>query len=93
MGGEVKLVRDDLINRKERKQKMKRTKQLTAQDMFDWLKELKRDGVNLSKVDVNYRFDSDSDVEEVCSIEEDLRDPSDNDTLISICLFTKPDED
>ena len=72
---------------------MKRTKQLTAQDIFDWLKELDKDGINLNKVDVNYRFDSDSDVEEVCSIEEDLRDPSDNETLISICLFTKPDED
>jgi hypothetical protein len=70
-----------------------KTKQLTAQELFDWLKQLKKDGVNLKKVDVNYRHDYDSDVEEVCCVDEDLRDPSDNETLISICLVTEPEED
>ena len=67
---------------------MKRNKQLTAQQLYDWLKELDKDGVNLSKVDVNYRHNYDSDVEEVCGVIEDLRDSSDNETLTSICLVT-----
>jgi hypothetical protein len=89
MGGEVKPYRDGLTNRKRKDTNyMKRNKQLTAQQLYDWLKELDKDGVNLSKVDVNYRHNYDSDVEEVCGVIEDLRDSSDNETLTSICLVT-----
>ncbi len=67
---------------------MKHNKQLTAQELYDWLKELHKYGVNLSKVDVNYRHNYESDVEEVYGVIEDLRDSSDNETLTSICLVT-----
>jgi len=67
---------------------MKHDKQLTAQELYDWLKELHKDGANLSKVEVNYRHNFDADVEEVYGVIEDLRDSQDNETLTSICLVT-----
>ena len=63
-------------------------KQLTADDLYKFLKDLAYDGIDLKKIDINYRHDHDSDVEEIFSVEEDLRDPSDNETLISICFVT-----
>ena len=71
---------------------MKNTKQkrLTARDLYIFLKDLAHDGVDLRKIDINYRHDHNSDVEEVFSVEEDLRDPLDNETLISICFVTDP---
>jgi len=69
------------------------TKQLTAQELFDFLNGLKKQGLNLSKIDVNYRHDYDSDVEEVLNVDEDLYDAVDNSTLTSICLVTQPDEE
>lgn len=69
------------------------TKQLTAQELFDFLKDLKKQGLNLNKIDVNYRYDHDSDVREVLNVEEDLYDEVDNSTLTSICLVTLPQEE
>ena len=70
--------------------KKKQVKQLTAHDLYKFLKDLAFDGIDLRKIDINYRHDHDSDVEEVLSVEEELRDPSDNETLISICFVTDP---
>ena len=69
------------------------SKQLTAQELFDFLKDLKKQGLNLNKIDVNYRYDYDSDVREVLSVDEDLYDEVDNSTLTSICLVTQPTEE
>jgi hypothetical protein len=66
------------------------TKQLTAQELFDFLKDLEEQGLDLNKIDVNYRHDYDSDVEEVRNVDEDLYDEVDNSTLTSICLVTEP---
>ena len=66
------------------------TKQLTAQELFDFLKDLKKQGLNLNKIDVNYRYDYDSDVKQVRNVDEDLYDEVDNSTLTSICLVTHP---
>ena len=63
-------------------------KQLTADDLYKFLKDLAYDGNDLKKIDINYRHDHNSDVEGVYGIEEDLRDPSNNETLISICFVT-----
>lgn len=41
---------------------------------------------DLSKVYVNYRWDDDSDVHSISSVEEDLFDKETNSKLISICL-------
>ena len=69
------------------------TKQLTAQELFDFLKDLKKQGLDLNKIDVNYRHDYDSDVREVRNVDEDLYDAVDNSTLTSICLVTEPTEE
>jgi hypothetical protein len=51
--------------------------------------ELEADGVELSKVSVNYRYDSDSDVEVVKYVGEDLFDQETNSILESIVLQVK----
>lgn len=72
--------------------KKKNKAKLNAKSLLEFLKDLEKDGVNLAKVEVNYRQDHDSDVEEVLSVEEDLFDAGDCSTLTSICLVTDPDE-
>jgi hypothetical protein len=59
---------------------------MNAQKLLEFLLELKADGVDLSKVSVNYRYDSDSDVEVVKYVGEDLFDPRTNSILESIVL-------
>ena len=65
---------------------------MNAQELFDWLTDMKADGVNLSKVDVLYRYDYDSDVERIRAIDEDLFDGITNNELTSIVLITDPIE-
>ena len=65
---------------------------LNAKSLLEFLKDLEKDGVNLAEVEVNYRQDHDSEVEEVLSVEEDLFDAGDCSILTSICLVTDPDE-
>jgi hypothetical protein len=72
--------------------KKKNKAKLNAASLLEFLKDLEKDGVNLAKVDVNYRHDHDSDVEEVLSVEEDLFDADTCSTLTSICLVTDPDD-
>jgi hypothetical protein len=62
-------------------------KPLTAQKLFEVLNELKIDGYDLEKVTINYRTDSDSDVEVVTYVGDDLYDAETNSILESIVLM------
>jgi hypothetical protein len=62
-------------------------KPLTAQKLFELLNELKIDGYDLEKVTINYRTDSDSDVEVITYVGDDLYDAETNSVLESIILM------
>jgi len=59
---------------------------LTAQKLLNYLLDLSND-YDLSKVNVYYRTDRDSDDEVVNFVEEDLFDEETNEELISIMLL------
>ena len=79
------------IRKEEYMKKINKVK-FSAKSLLKFLKDLEEDGVNLAKVSVNYRYDHDSDVREVLSVEEDLFDAKDCSTLTSICLVTEPSD-
>ena len=62
---------------------------MNAKKLLKFLLELESDGVDLSKVSVNYRYDSDSDVEVIKYVGEDLFDQQTNSILESIVLQVK----
>lgn len=62
---------------------------MTAKKLLKFLLELKQDGVDLSKVSINYRYDDDSEVEVVNFVGEDLFDQETNSILKSIVLQSK----
>jgi hypothetical protein len=63
-------------------------KPLTAQTLLNFLTNLESDGNDLSRVLINYRFDSDSDVNLCKFVMEDLFDAKTNNILKSICLVS-----
>jgi len=63
-------------------------KPLTAKKLLDFLIDLEKDGNDLSEVLINYRFDSDSDVNLCKFVMEDLFDSETNNILKSICLVS-----
>jgi hypothetical protein len=67
-------------------------KVLTAKKLLDFLLDLKKDGHDLSKITINYRYDADSEVDACTYVMEDLFDPETNNILESICLLTDPAE-
>lgn len=62
--------------------------EMTAQKLYDILSAMESDGINLSKVTINYRTNSDSDVEVVNYVGEDLYDESSNSVLESIVFMS-----
>jgi hypothetical protein len=60
---------------------------MTAQDLYDFLRDIQNRGISLSKVDVNFRHDFDSDVLQVHGACEDLFDADTNSQLTSIVLY------
>jgi hypothetical protein len=62
---------------------------MNAQKLLEFLLEIEQDGVDLSKVSVNYRYDDDSDVEGIRFVDEDLFDEDTNSILTSIVLRCK----
>ena len=64
---------------------------MNAQDLFEFLVDLKYDGIDLSEVQVNYRHNPDSDVDRVTFVGEDLFDAETNSRLTSIVLMTEPE--
>ena len=63
-------------------------KPLTAKKLLKFLIDLENDGHDLSKILINYRFDSDSDVNLCKFVMEDLFDAETNNILKSICLVS-----
>lgn len=63
-------------------------KPLTAQQLFNVLSRLKEKGSDLSKITINYRTDSDSDVEVCTFVGEDLYDSDTNSILESLVLMS-----
>ena len=67
-------------------------KLLTAKKLLNFLIELENNGHDLSKVLINYRFDSDSDVNLCKFVMEDLFNSETNNILKSICLISDASE-
>jgi hypothetical protein len=63
-------------------------KPLTAKQLLEDLKAFEKFGHDLSKITINYRSNSDSDVEVVTYIGEDLYDSDTNNTLESLVLMS-----
>lgn len=61
---------------------------MNAKQLYDFLNEISDTGIDLAKVTLNYRYDDDSDVEIITSVEEDLFDPETNNILTSIIFKT-----
>lgn len=70
---------------------MKNKKPLTAKQLLDFLISAE-EYFDLSKINIYYRFDRDSDVEIVYDVEDDLYDEDDNTTLTSIMLLTNSND-
>ena len=69
-------------------------KKMKANEIFEFLIELKQRGVDLSKVDVTYKADNiSSDVVSIESVEEDLYDTETNNILESIVFITDNSEE
>ena len=60
---------------------------MTAQDLYDFLRDIQNRGISLSKVDVNFRHDFDSDALPLQGACEDLYDADTNSQLTSIVLY------
>jgi hypothetical protein len=63
-------------------------KPLTAKKLLNFLIDLENDGHDLSRILINYRFDSDSDVNLCKFVMQDLFDSETNNILESICLVS-----
>jgi hypothetical protein len=67
----------------------KKQKVLTANELLDYLLELKDYDVDLNKVTLHYREDDDSDVMLIEGVCEDLFDAETNSVLESLLFYTK----
>jgi len=65
---------------------------MNAQELLNSLLELQNQGHNLSKLEVTYRHDYDSDIVGVVDIEEGYYDEKTNSILESIVLITNTEE-
>ena len=65
---------------------MAKKKPLTAQKLLTFLEQLKKDGNDLRKIQVNFPGDRDSDVVQTEEVEEDLYDAKTNNVIESIVL-------
>lgn len=65
----------------------RKKKALTAHKLLTFLEELKKNGNDLRKIQVNFRPDRDSDVVATEDVEEDLYDSKTNNILESIVII------
>jgi len=73
---------------------------MDARELYDYLRELHNNSTacgwnwpGLEKINVNFRRNYDSDIEEISFVTEDLYNPDDNSTLESIVLVWEHDID
>lgn len=61
----------------------------TGQELLDYLLELKEQGVDLERLELEYRYDPDSDVEPIGFVGEGYYDAETNSHLRSIMFYTE----
>jgi len=64
---------------------------MNAQNLLDYLIELKNEGQDLDLITLNFRSDMDSDIEEITYCGEDLFCEKDNSTLKSLIFISEQD--
>ena len=67
-------------------------KQLTADKLMKFLQSIQKSGVDLKKVEINFRTNRNSDVVPIRVVEEDLFDSKTNSILESIVFIKDPKE-
>lgn len=65
---------------------------MNAKKLLKYLQKLEKQGNDLSKITLNYRYDSDSDVQEITFVDEDLFDEETNSILESIIFISDATE-
>lgn len=67
-------------------------KQLTAQNLFEILNEMKIDGYDLDRITISYRYDTDSDYEAITYVSEGCYDAETNNILEELVFLTDASE-
>lgn len=61
----------------------------TAQELFDYLSELKDKGIDLNNLSLSFRPDEDSDIEQINFVGEGCYDAQTNSVLTEIMFYTE----
>ena len=71
---------------------MKKKKQLTAECLLNEVLDMKAKHYDLSKIELSYRFDADSDVEPITYLSEGVYDAKTNNILEELIFMTDASE-
>lgn len=71
---------------------MKKKKQLTAEFLLNELLDMKAKHYDLSKIELSYQFDADSDVEPITYLSEGVYDAKTNNILEELIFMTDASE-
>ena len=71
---------------------MKKKKQLTAEFLLNEVLDMKAKHYDLSKIELSYRFDADSDVEPITYLSEGVYDAKTNNILEELIFMTDASE-
>ena len=65
---------------------------MNAQELFNYLLELKSKGVDLDNVSLSFRIDEDSDIEQINFVGEGCYDAETNSVLTEIMFYTEVED-
>lgn len=65
---------------------------MNAQELFDYLLELKSKGIDLDNLSLSFRLDEDSDIEQINFVGEGFYDAETNSVLESIMFYTEVED-
>ena len=65
---------------------------MNAQELFNYLSELKSKGVDLDNLSLSFRLDEDSDVEQINFVGEGCYDAETNSVLTEIMFYTEVED-
>ena len=65
---------------------------MNAQELFDYLLELKSKGIDLDNLSLSFRLDEDSDVEQINFVGEGCYDAETNSILTEIMFYTEVED-
>lgn len=65
---------------------------MNAQELFDYLLELKSKGIDLDNLSLSFRLDEDSDVEQINFVGEGCYDAETNSVLTEIMFYTEVED-